>query len=337
MVWSPVYIDALIARDRDADVNGSLEERLYAAHDANWNVSSIMNTSGTAQERYIMDPFGSPTFLNASWSVIGSSAFVWTHLHQGGRFSGESNLLQMRNRAYSPVQGRWTVYDPTGFLGSSNLYSSFFNNPIAINDPTGLASQRPDPPWFMPEPGVDDLFLVSGYCPSIRDPKDGRFIQSGFDFVKEVCGRTKATCCDKPISSIADMCAAFKNAKGKYKRITIVAHGCASDDPNVRGCWLNAKDPEVIFNIDGIEKFNPDCYTWIKEALLGDDGGLILCACNITGTEKQIRDALKKWSDKLGGKNVCMCKGKATIRSSATQTDVCTCSLGFICYPKRIR
>jgi YD repeat-containing protein len=45
-VWSPVYIDALIVRDRDADNNGSLEERLYAAHDANFNVSSIISTSG---------------------------------------------------------------------------------------------------------------------------------------------------------------------------------------------------------------------------------------------------------------------------------------------------
>ena len=37
-VWSPVYVDALIERDRDADSNGTLEERLYAIHDANFNV-----------------------------------------------------------------------------------------------------------------------------------------------------------------------------------------------------------------------------------------------------------------------------------------------------------
>jgi YD repeat-containing protein len=40
-VWSPVYVDALIARDRDTDSNGSLEERLYAQHDANFNVTAF--------------------------------------------------------------------------------------------------------------------------------------------------------------------------------------------------------------------------------------------------------------------------------------------------------
>ncbi|HMP02454.1 MAG TPA: hypothetical protein PKC45_08150, partial [Gemmatales bacterium] len=71
MVWSPVYIDAMIARDRDSDSNGSLEERLYVAHDANFNASSIINTSGSAVERFILDPYGSPTFLDGSWSAIG--------------------------------------------------------------------------------------------------------------------------------------------------------------------------------------------------------------------------------------------------------------------------
>ena len=33
-VWSPVYIDAMICRDRDSDGNGSLDERRYAMQDA---------------------------------------------------------------------------------------------------------------------------------------------------------------------------------------------------------------------------------------------------------------------------------------------------------------
>ena len=54
-VWSPVYVDALVLRDRDADNDGShtLEERLYAQQDANFNITTLINTSGTVQERYL--------------------------------------------------------------------------------------------------------------------------------------------------------------------------------------------------------------------------------------------------------------------------------------------
>ena len=85
-----MYVDALIARDRDSDNNGSLEERLYPTHDANFNVTGLLNTSGTVVERYIYDAFGSVSYLNASWTGIGSSAYAWQNLHQGGRLSAES-------------------------------------------------------------------------------------------------------------------------------------------------------------------------------------------------------------------------------------------------------
>src|SRR5262249_33274179 len=35
-VWSPVYVDALIVRDRDTNGDGTLDERLYAVQDANF-------------------------------------------------------------------------------------------------------------------------------------------------------------------------------------------------------------------------------------------------------------------------------------------------------------
>src|SRR5207302_5137671 len=59
-VWSPVYVDALVERDRDADGNSGngLEERLYVQQDANWNVTALVDTSGNVKERYIYDPYG---------------------------------------------------------------------------------------------------------------------------------------------------------------------------------------------------------------------------------------------------------------------------------------
>ena len=50
-VWGIGYIDRLVLRDRDTTGNGVLDERLYALQDANWNVTSIADTTGTIVER----------------------------------------------------------------------------------------------------------------------------------------------------------------------------------------------------------------------------------------------------------------------------------------------
>src|SRR5262249_44511921 len=83
-VWSPVYVDALVARDRDADGNpaNGLEERLYAQQDANGDVTALVNTSGNLVERFVYDPYGQPTFLTANWVPEGGSAVGWPYLYQ---------------------------------------------------------------------------------------------------------------------------------------------------------------------------------------------------------------------------------------------------------------
>ncbi len=40
-VWGERYIDDLILRDRDTTGDGTLDERLYALQDANWNVVAV--------------------------------------------------------------------------------------------------------------------------------------------------------------------------------------------------------------------------------------------------------------------------------------------------------
>src|SRR5207302_1864598 len=101
-VWSPVYVDALVERDRDPTGGGTLSERLYVQQDANWNVTALLNTSGSVVERYIEDPYGLVTFLNASWVTLGGSAYAWVYLHQGGRLDSVSGLYNFRHRDLSP-------------------------------------------------------------------------------------------------------------------------------------------------------------------------------------------------------------------------------------------
>ena len=121
------------------DNDGTLDERLYVAQDANYNVTALFDNSGNVVERYVYDPFGQATILDANWTERAASAFAWVYLHQGGRFDSTSGLLHFRHRDYSPTLGRWTSLDPLRYdAGDVNLYRIVFNAPTVYTDPSGL-------------------------------------------------------------------------------------------------------------------------------------------------------------------------------------------------------
>jgi RHS repeat-associated protein len=142
-------LDDTIMRDRD--VNGvstdgpdgrGLEERVYVLQDANFNVTAVVNTSGTVVERYIYDAYGAVTILDAGWNTLGGSAHDWRYLHQGGRFDFTTGLYHFRNRDLSPTLGRWIQRDPIEYNGGdTNLYRYVGNGPTSAVDPSGLADQ----------------------------------------------------------------------------------------------------------------------------------------------------------------------------------------------------
>jgi YD repeat-containing protein len=134
-LWSPVYVDAMILRDRDA--NGSsgdgLEERVYAMQDANWNVTGIMNPAGNVLERYVYDPYGLPTRLTASWTAPGSDTYNWNYLHQGGRYDAASGLYSFRHRELSPTLGRWLRWIRLDTQGATRITSVLFKTRRSTN------------------------------------------------------------------------------------------------------------------------------------------------------------------------------------------------------------
>jgi RHS repeat-associated protein len=139
-VWSPVYVDALVERDRGS-------ERLYVQQDANWNVTALVDASANVAERYVYDPYGKTSILAPNWSGRSSSSYAWVYLHQGTRLDSNSGLYHVREREYSPSLGRWMQPDPIGFLGSGpNLYEYNANDPVGLNDPSGLTPSGPQPP-----------------------------------------------------------------------------------------------------------------------------------------------------------------------------------------------
>ena len=147
-VWSPVYVDALILRDRDTGGGSDLDERLYVQQDANWNVTAVAIPSGTVQERYVYEPYGVPTRLTAGWGTAGTDTMNWVYLHQGGRYEAVTGLYHFRHREQSPAMGQWNRPDPMGFVaGDTNLHRYVHNQPTGYIDPCGLYLPDPERPF----------------------------------------------------------------------------------------------------------------------------------------------------------------------------------------------
>jgi RHS repeat-associated protein len=128
-----------VLRDRDADSNGSLEERLYAVQDANWNVTGVATAAGTVAERFVYEPYGDVSVRDGAWATKSGSAYGWQDLFQGRRWDGNGNTYDFRWRNYSTTLGRWLQVDPINSdYYSRNTHLSFYDSPIMFFDPSGL-------------------------------------------------------------------------------------------------------------------------------------------------------------------------------------------------------
>ncbi len=150
-VWGARYVDHLILRDRDTTANGTLNERLYALHDANFNVTALVNPSGTVLERYTYTAYGTVEVRDAALQPTGNpSAYAWPYTYTTRRLDAETGLMYYRNRMYHPGLGRFVSRDPIGYwAGDVNLYSYCHNWPTGATDavglvPTHLAGSRGD-------------------------------------------------------------------------------------------------------------------------------------------------------------------------------------------------
>jgi RHS repeat-associated protein len=186
-VWSPVYVDAMISRDRDTDANGTLDERLYVLHDANFNVTGLVNTSGTVVERFTYEPFGKVEIRDASWAIkSGGTGYSWLYLHQGGRFDSVSGLYAFRMREYSPTLGRWMTNDPIEYrAGTANIYGFVLNDPLNLNDPSGL-----DPNPRNGSRSLDNILKAVGFTIEALSAKFAKDIGDVWELIK---GQTPGT------------------------------------------------------------------------------------------------------------------------------------------------
>ena len=72
--WSPAYVNAMVLRDRATTTPGTLNERLWAQQDANWNTTALVDSSwngaGTVYLRLLWCDYGLRWQLHgAGWRV----------------------------------------------------------------------------------------------------------------------------------------------------------------------------------------------------------------------------------------------------------------------------
>jgi RHS repeat-associated protein len=143
-VWGMRYIDDLVLRDRDTDDNGSLDERLYALQDANWNVAAILDDATEIQERYAYTLYGTRLTLGPNYALLPATSFVWSVGYAGYIYLNEVHLYLVRYRFLTPLLGTWTQRDPLGAITANglpilNLTSYVGCRPTLYVDPAGLA------------------------------------------------------------------------------------------------------------------------------------------------------------------------------------------------------
>ena len=139
-VWGLRYIDNLVLRDRDTTGGGTLNERLYALQDPNWNVVGLSDSSGNTQERYSYDAYGMPTFLTAAFGSRSSSSYAWETLFAGYRYDADTGLYLARNRILDPRTGSWAQRDPAGYPDGMSSYEYGISAPLRRTDPMGRQS-----------------------------------------------------------------------------------------------------------------------------------------------------------------------------------------------------
>jgi len=151
-VYSVGYVNSIIEIDQATGSPGTLNQRLYVQQDANYNVTSVTDTSGNVLERYIYSPYGQQTVLNPDGSVKGdgtpaSSSYNLPVGFQGMLFDPVLSDNLTPNRVYDPMLGTWTSEDPAGYADGANVYQSFGDAPSEANDALGLWSC--DGTWTM--------------------------------------------------------------------------------------------------------------------------------------------------------------------------------------------
>lgn len=103
--------------------------KYYYIHDNLYSTAALVNSAGTVVERYEYDAYGKPRIMNASYSVLSSSAYgnpyLFTSRNADRLDNGNLWLQYNRNRYFSYSMGRMLTCDPLGVVPNAQNLNTF--------------------------------------------------------------------------------------------------------------------------------------------------------------------------------------------------------------------
>jgi len=134
------YIDEPVVR-KAAGTGGTIH---YYHRNQQYSITAMTTSTGAVAERYAYTAYGQPTILNASGTVLTSSAVGNRYTYTGREWDETLGLHHFRARWMSSLAGRFLTKDSIGYEGSEwNLYELFDSKATTATDPTGLIPGRP--------------------------------------------------------------------------------------------------------------------------------------------------------------------------------------------------
>ncbi|MFN7876838.1 MAG: RHS repeat-associated core domain-containing protein [Pirellula sp.] len=127
------YIDEPVVR-KAAGTGGTIH---YYHRNQQYSITAMTTSTGAVAERYAYTAYGQPTILNASGSVLTSSAIGNRYTYTGREWDETLGIHHFRARWMSPLAGRFLGRDPIGYLDGPNFMEFLTGNPFKFVDPTG--------------------------------------------------------------------------------------------------------------------------------------------------------------------------------------------------------
>ena len=109
-----------------------------------YSVTAVTTSAGAIAERYAYSAYGQPTILDASASVLSSSAINNRYTYTGREWDSTLGLHHFRARWMSPETGRFMGRDPIGYEGSEwHLYEFLDSQSLVNSDAEGQSAAPP--------------------------------------------------------------------------------------------------------------------------------------------------------------------------------------------------
>jgi RHS repeat-associated protein len=119
-------------------IPGTWDERIYALHDANYNITAITNVYGDVVERYQYDPCGERTIIDGTWSTTRSYSIYDMDRGYQGLWEDPVTGWKEADWRWLTNLGVWNRPDPSGTPDGPNRYLGYGGNPVNGRDPSGL-------------------------------------------------------------------------------------------------------------------------------------------------------------------------------------------------------